>query len=123
MIELVSPDSAASASAPQWVRVALDVPLPGPFDYRCNEPVEVGLRVIVPFGRRKLVGVVVELPDAPSIDVAQVKDVEQVLRDLPPFPQRWLKLARFAADYYQRPLGEVMLPVLPRVWRTVLSTS
>ena len=113
MTELASPDSAAQTPASRWVRVALDVPLPGPFDYRCNEPAEIGLRVIVPFGRRKLVGVVVDLPDAPAIDEAQVKDVEQVLRDLPPFPERWLKLARFAADYYQRPLGEVMLPVLP----------
>ncbi|WP_246766768.1 hypothetical protein, partial [Bordetella pertussis] len=31
---------------------------------------------------------------------------------LPPMPADWMRLARFAADYYQRPLGEVMLPVL-----------
>lgn len=103
------PDSGPAA----WLRVALDVPLPGLFDYRCDESVEPGLRVIVPFGRRKLVGVVVEQVDAPAIDPAQVKPVEQVLRDLPPFAPDWMRLARFAAEYYQRPLGEVMLPVLP----------
>ncbi|ARP93261.1 primosomal protein N' [Bordetella genomosp. 13] len=103
----------AAAGAAGWVRVALDVPLPGPFDYRCAEPIEVGVRVIVPFGRRKLVGVVVALPAEPAVDAAQVRDVEQVLRDLPAFPDPWMRLARFAADYYQRPLGEVMLPVLP----------
>jgi len=110
------PDPAAAdspAPAAGWVRVALDVPLPGPFDYRCLEPAEPGLRVIVPFGRRKLVGVVVDCPAEPAIDPAQVRDVEQVLRDLPPFAPDWLRLARFAADYYQRPQGEVMLPVLP----------
>jgi len=108
------PDAIAdAAAAPGWVRVALDVPLPGPFDYRCTEPAEPGERVIVPFGRRKLVGVVVERPAEPAIDPAQVREVEQVLRDLPPFPADWMRLARFAADYYQRPLGEVMLPVLP----------
>ncbi|WP_019937703.1 primosomal protein N' [Bordetella sp. FB-8] len=101
------------AGEPRWLRVALDVPLPGLFDYRCDQDVEPGLRVIVSFGRRKLVGVVVELAQAPSMDPAQIKTVERVLYDLPPFAPDWMRLARFAAEYYQRPLGEVMLPVLP----------
>ncbi|CAM3826980.1 primosomal protein N' [Bordetella tumulicola] len=96
-----------------WVRVALDVPLPGPFDYRGQVALPVGTRVIVPFGRRKLVGVVVDNPAEPAIDPAQVREIEQVLEDLPPLPEDWLRLARFAADYYQRPLGEVMLPAMP----------
>ncbi|ANY18136.1 primosomal protein N' [Bordetella pseudohinzii] len=101
-----------------WVRVALDVPLHGPFDYRlppgmAASAVVPGSRVIVPFGRRKLVGVVLALPAEPAVDPAQVRDVEQLLEDLPPFPEDWMRLAQFAADYYQRPLGEVMLPVLP----------
>jgi len=96
-----------------WVRVALDVPLAGPFDYRACEPVEIGLRVIVPFGRRHLIGVITALPEAPAVPLEQVRDVEQVLRDVPPLPVDWLRLATFAADYYQRPLGEVMLPALP----------
>ena len=49
-----------------WVRVALDVPLAGPFDYRACEPVEIGLRVIVPFGRRQLIGVITALPEIVS---------------------------------------------------------
>lgn len=96
-----------------WIRVALDVPLAGPFDYRADAAIPIGSRVIVPFGRRKLVGVVIELPEQPSYDVAHIRDVEQVLEDLPPFPEDWLRLATFAAGYYQRPLGEVMLPTLP----------
>lgn len=109
----LSPSPTPTGAAPLWARVALDVPLPGPFDYRASEPVVPGQRVIVPFGRRKLVGVVVELPGAPAVDPAQVREIEQVLGDLPPFPADWMRLARFAAEYYQRPLGEVMLPVLP----------
>lgn len=97
----------------QWIRVALDVPLPGPFDYRASQPVAVGLRVIVPFGRRQLVGVVIEVVAAPAIDPALVRDVEQVLTDVAPLPADWLRLARFAASYYHRPLGEVLLPALP----------
>jgi len=107
-----APDGDGSR-ANAWVRVALDVPLAGLFDYRAQDAVPAGTRVIVPFGRRKLVGVVVDNPAQPSVDAAQVRDVEHVLQDLPPLPADWLRLARFAADYYQRPLGEVMLPAMP----------
>lgn len=96
-----------------WVRVALDVPLPGLFDYRAAIPVAPGLRVVVPFGRRHLVGVVVETPDTPAWAPEQIRDVVRVLDDLAPLPDDWLRLAAFAAEYYQRPLGEVMLPALP----------
>lgn len=107
---LVTP---ASSDAPYWVRVALDVPLVGLFDYAVEQPVPVGMRVIVPFGHRKLVGVVVELPESPALDASRIKCVDRVLDDLPALPDTWLRLARFAARYYHRPLGEVMLPALP----------
>lgn len=110
---MIEAPSHTSVGASSWVRVALDVPLPGPFDYRASSVIPVGTRVIVPFGHRKLVGVVVDTPDQPSIDPAQIRDIEQVLTDLPALPSDWLRLARFAADYYQRPLGEVMLPAMP----------
>jgi primosomal protein N' (replication factor Y) len=102
-----------------WVQVALDIPLQGVFDYRAPVEALVGVRVIVPFGRRKLVGVVVGTPSQPAFDPAQIKDVEQVLDDTPALPADWLRLASFAAQYYQRPLGEVMLPALPAGLRKV----
>jgi len=115
------PGTAVTAAAPEgggaWVRVALDVPLAGPFDYRADRPLAAGTRVIVPFGRRRLVGVVLETPLQPDCEPEQVRDVERVLDDLPPLPQEWMGLARFAAGYYQRPLGEVMLPALPAALR------
>jgi primosomal protein N' (replication factor Y) len=110
---MIDTSSNPSAEIPSWVRVALDVPLPGPFDYRAPHAMSSGTRVIVPFGRRKMVGVVVDSPSQPSIDPAQIRDIEQILTDLPPLPPDWLRLARFAADYYQRPFGEVMLPAMP----------
>lgn len=114
-------EQAAAQGLPgvSWLRVALDVPLPGLFDYRSDRPVAIGTRVIVPFGRRRMVGVVAETPSAPALAEASVKAVEQVLDDLPPLPPDWLALAGFAAQYYQRPLGEVMLPALPASLRKV----
>lgn len=112
--------SAASVAEPvHWARVALDVPLNGLFDYCSATHIPPGTRVIVPFGRRKLVGVVVATPAAPAVDVKLVKPVDEILDDTPPLPADWLRLASFAAQYYQRPLGEVMLPALPAGLRKV----
>ncbi len=96
-----------------YLRVALDVPLAGPFDYLAMQTVPVGSRVVVPFGRRRLVGVVLATDVEPSIAQSTIRAVERVLDDLPPLPPSWLALAAFAAHYYQRPVGEVMLPALP----------
>lgn len=96
-----------------WVRVVLDIPRQEAFDYRCEYPVQIGQRVIVPFSSRQLIGVVIDLPAAPELDPDQIRHVEQVLDDLPAFSASWLALANFASRYYQRTLGEVILPVLP----------
>ena len=105
---------ASVTSAPTGLlRVALDVPVPGLFDYRSAQDIEVGQRVIVPFGRRELVGVVVERPEATEIDPSQLRDITLPIDDLPALPADWLRLMDFASRYYQRPLGEVMVPALP----------
>lgn len=102
-----------------WLQVALDVPLAGVFDYSCSQALQPGTRVIVPFGRRSMVGMVVRQVEQPSVDPDTVKPVELVLEDLPPMPADWLRLAGFASQYYQRPPGEVMLPALPAALRKV----
>lgn len=110
-----SPDTATLAHLPAdiVVRVALDVPLPGFFDYCTAQGVEVGQRVLVPFGRRQLIGMVVALPAESDLPRSQLKTVVMVLDDLPPMPADWMAMMSFASRYYQRPLGEVMLPALP----------
>ena len=121
MVPNFSSVSLPDISKTGWVRVALDVPVQGLFDYRCEFPVSIGLRVIVPFGRRKMIGMVVEQPTEPAFDPKLIKNVEAVLCDVEPMPEHWLRFAQFAADYYQRPLGEVVLPALPLALRSVSS--
>jgi len=96
-----------------YLAVALDVPLPGLFDYSHHDIVSPGVRVRVRFAHRHLVGMVCEVRERPGIDPARVHAIEAVLDDLPPMPADWMRLARFAAAYYHRPPGEVLLPVLP----------
>jgi primosomal protein N' (replication factor Y) (superfamily II helicase) len=52
-------------------------------------------------------------------DVAQdrLKPVDAICESCPPLSPNWLELAAFAADYYQRGLGEVALPALPQALR------
>ena len=113
----ITPVDAGEPGTIHWLSVALDVPLPGLFDYRADRPVAIGTRVIVRFGPRRMVGVVADTPAAPTYPPAQVRAIDAVLDDMPPLSADWMKLARFAADYYQRPLGEVILPALPGALR------
>lgn len=95
------------------------MPLEGPFDYSSSVPVQPGQRVMVPFGNRRLVGVVIDCPQQPGLEPEQVKPVIRILDDTPPLTASWMKFASFAASYYQRPVGEVVMPALPLSLRTV----
>jgi len=99
----------------KFVRVALDVPLPTLFDYSCPDPssAPAGARVVVPFGKRNLVGVVVETAGETVFAPEKIKPIGRVLEDAPRLPADWLALMRFLATYYQRPLGETVISSLP----------
>ena len=101
-----------------FLQLALDTPLDSLFDYRwpCDpgsEP-EVGQLALVPFGRRAVVGVIVAVKHETEVPAEKLKDALAVRSQLSPLSGRWLALARFAATYYHRPLGEVMMPGLPK---------
>ena len=109
-----------------YLEVVLDTPLNSSFDYRwpCQpgeEPLP-GQLALVPFARREVMALIVAVKDRSDVAPEKLKDALAVRSQLSPLPERWIALARFAADYYQRPLGEVALPGLPknlRVPRTV----
>lgn len=98
------------------IRVALPVPLPQNFDYYCPQELGlavVGARVLVPFGRRKLVGVVAECNISTALDVDQIKPVLAILDQENLFtPSLWTLLLR-SAEYYHAPLGEMLVNALP----------
>ncbi|WP_439328209.1 primosomal protein N' [Lonepinella sp. BR2357] len=99
----------------QIVRVALNVPLMRCFDYLLPQKVniQIGMRVLVPFGARKLVGVVVELPETSDLPPEQLKQVIEVLDEQSIFSEQSWKLLHWAANYYHAPLGEVLFSALP----------
>ncbi|UCC67151.1 MAG: primosomal protein N', partial [Armatimonadota bacterium] len=85
------------------------------FTYQVPEPlrdsVRAGVQVLVPFGKRMVVGVVAGLRE--QTERAELKDVEAVLEDAPALPEEALPLARWMADYYLCELGEALKPFLP----------
>ena len=96
------------------VRVALDVPLATLFDYSVNDAKPVpGQRVLVPFGRKQVVGVVMECTEISAIKAARIKPITQCLDDVPPLPAELLTLLRFCSDYYHYALGMTVLAALP----------
>lgn len=95
------------------VRVALDVPLPTLFDYTVDETAVVGQRVIVPFGKRQMVGVVMECVATTEVSPERIKPVTQVLQDSAPLSAELLKLLRFCSEYYRYPIGPTVLSALP----------
>ncbi len=97
------------------VRVGFDVPLDRLFDYRCDDAREsdIGARVLAPFGKRSMVGVILEITDTSSVAIARLKPITKMLREAPGFSPDDIQLIRFAADYYQHPLGAVVMSALP----------
>ncbi|MFB9167343.1 primosomal protein N' [Chromobacterium piscinae] len=103
-------------NGPVRIQVAVDVPLAGTFSYLTESPVMPGSRVSVSFGNRRVCGVVVTpIPGegVPELDAARLRSIDGVLDGLPPLPEEFLALARFASDYYHHPLGQTLFTALP----------
>jgi primosomal protein N' (replication factor Y) len=99
-------------------RVIVDVPLAQPLDYLAESDATVGSLCVVPVGKRRQIGIVVERAQASPVPLDRLRAVGQVL-SAPRLAPQWLALSRFAADYYHHPWGEVALPALPPLLRTV----
>ncbi|HEY0589051.1 MAG TPA: primosomal protein N' [Pseudoduganella sp.] len=109
------------------LRIALDTPLNAVFDYRwdceISERPRVGQLAMVPFGPREVVGLIVDILDETDVPEEKLKAALAVRSQLAPLSRQWLALAGFAAEYYQRPLGEVALPGLPKNLRVASTVA
>jgi primosomal protein N' (replication factor Y) (superfamily II helicase) len=76
--------------------------------------------VLCEFGRRKLVGVVLELTSAPpdGVSPAKVKPLLSVLGEEPALPSELLTFLRELSTYYLAPVGEVLRLALPALERS-----
>ncbi|HUX74366.1 MAG TPA: primosomal protein N' [Steroidobacteraceae bacterium] len=105
------------------LQVALDAPLRRLFDYLpprdgggaagLAAAPQPGVRVWVPFGRRRLLGIVVAVASGSPLARGKLKTAFEILDRQPVFDAVTFDLLRWAADYYHHPIGEVFAAALP----------
>jgi primosomal protein N' (replication factor Y) len=106
------------------LQVALDTPLRRVFDYlppaqgREGPAPLPGARVLVPFGRQRLIGILVGIVSESAVPLHKLKAALEFLDDLPVFDPVTFELLRWAADYYHHPVGEVYAAALPAALRS-----
>jgi primosomal protein N' (replication factor Y) len=97
-------------------KIALPVPTRTLFSYEI--PPEyvsedlVGRRALVPFGRRTLTGYIIET--AAESDIADLKQIREILDERPVFSEKMLRFAAWIAEYYMASPGETLKAALPQ---------
>ncbi len=102
------------------LRVALPSPLRRFFDYlppSDSQGLLPGQRLRVPFGRRELVGMLVQRVEQTDVPEAKLKQVLVCLDAQPLLPSPLLQLALWSARYYLHPPGDVLAAFLPVLLR------
>jgi primosomal protein N' (replication factor Y) len=114
-------DPHTAAKASRFVEVAVPRHVSQTFTYRLKPEQSVdaklGARINVPFGRKLLTGYIValldELPAELSLAEVEIKEAESLVDLEPVCTPEILQLARWVADYYGSPIGEVLKATLP----------
>lgn len=107
--------------SPQFANIIIKTPLWRDFDYivpAALQDLVIGERVVVPFGKRQVVGVISHFLTESAIDRDKLKSITDRLDDQPLLTASMLTLCRWASDYYHYPLGEVVFGALPKKART-----
>jgi primosomal protein N' (replication factor Y) len=104
------------------LKIAVPTPLRQEFDYLLPSEIhsailKPGIRIKVPFGRREVVGILLDVVDSSDIPAAKLKYIKNILDDEPIFDDDMLKLCQWASNYYHSPIGEVLFAALPKLLR------
>lgn len=107
------------------LRVAVPSPLRRTFDYLLPENhnaqnIKHGIRVLVPFGRQEIIGVVLDITNESKLEFAKLKPVLAILDNEPLLPQSILELIIWVSNYYHHPIGDVINNALPSLLRDKL---
>lgn len=100
------------------VQIAASIPLRRCFDYLIPEHIDstrliAGIRVRIPFHKREIVGMVLEVKTGSTVPYDKLKPIIEVLDAEPIMAADIFQLCTWAADYYHHPFGEVLLGALP----------
>jgi primosomal protein N' (replication factor Y) len=110
-----------NAPLPEFVEVALPLPLRQTFTYRLpvglQENIQIGARLLVPFGKRQITGYAVALHTkiSPELEIEEetIKDALELLDAEPLLTEEIVRLTQWTADYYAASWGEMLKASLP----------
>ena len=99
-------------------KIALFSPLRKLFDYKIpatilNQAI-VGTRVIIPFGKKNLIGFIVQICTHSDLAENKLKSIIEILDAEPIFPKPLYQTLLWAANYYQSSIGAILDAALPR---------
>ncbi|HFC53248.1 MAG TPA: primosomal protein N', partial [Gammaproteobacteria bacterium] len=108
-------------SEPPVLRIAIPSPLRHGFDYLPPEPMGPkpvpGVRIEVPFGKRVVIGILLETAASSAITPRRLRRAIRILDEEPVLPPDLMALLRWASGYYHHPIGEVVYGALPTLLR------
>jgi primosomal protein N' (replication factor Y) (superfamily II helicase) len=111
-------DTLLGEMSASFCNVALPVPLRTTFTYAVpealREEIQPGRRVLVPFRKKSLVGVVVDFVERAPEDT-KIREITKALDFVPALTPKLIELAQWIAGYYLAPIGEVFRAMLPPV--------
>jgi primosomal protein N' (replication factor Y) len=122
-----NPDSSNSPNSFNYqglvYNIAIQSPLRRCFDYlpptEHPTPLANGVRVLVSFGRRQVIGIVVSRASQSGLPKSKLKPILSAVDEKPLLPKTMMKVLHWAANYYQHPLGDVYSTALPSKLRTL----
>lgn len=102
------------------LHVAIPTPLRRTFDYLGVEGVhyQIGQRVEVSFGRQSVIGVIVGVSNQSTFPIEKLKTITALIDEVPLINEKLLSLYRWASEYYQHPIGDVIVGTLPKKIRS-----
>jgi primosomal protein N' (replication factor Y) (superfamily II helicase) len=99
----------------KFADIALPIPVFQNYTYEIPEImspiIKTGFRVLVPVGKRKMTGYVINIKD--ECDRIDLKPIHDLIDKSPAISDELIRLAKWISDYYICPLGEVIKAMLP----------
>lgn len=101
---------------PVYANIAFNLPVNQTFTYEIPETlvneVKQGSRVLAPFGKRDLTGIVLSISD--STDFEKTKLINNVLDTEPIISNEMIEFCEWISKYYFCPIGEVIFSAIPK---------
>lgn len=101
---------------PKFANIVFNLPIEGSFTYSVPPDIESkikpGTRVLAPFGRRNITGIVLNLSGSSKFQ--KVKPIVKLLDSAPVINEEMIKFCSWISEYYFCPVGEVIFSAIPK---------